>query len=805
DDPAGGRPAGDVPPYPTVADDEQSVAVLDGATAVTASSSAADPFAAAYRGPDRRPAAAFDGDQDTAWVSDADPVGQWLELTLPGPVNLPAVTVSLVDDPAVGPAITRLRVSTDAGTLTVPVAANQDPQQVPVPPGATTRLRLTVASVAGAGGGAAGIREVAVPGVTVAEGLALPAATTGLERSGLPWTAVLARAAGRRGDCVRPDPAGRTRPWVCVAGLGAAGEEVTGLDRRFGTATAGPVGVQVTARARPGGVLDSLLDRALGYRATGSSTFSADPVARPGAAYDGDPATAWIPAGSDAMPQLRLDLGSTVRLRSLRLLGALADYAGVDRVVLAAGGQRRVLAATPGRDQFFAPLPARDLTVTLLRKAGKDGRLAPIRVADVVLGGAPPRAGGAVELPCGAGPSLGLDGAVVRTSVTTRVADLIGLGPVPARTCTGPVRLAAGQHRLVSAQATGQPVEVAGATLSGDRPLPAPGPARPVTVTAWAPESRRLQVAAGPAGYVALTEGFNPGWRATGNGQPLRPVRLDGWRQAWILPASTTPVRITVSYLPGRYQRAGLLAGLLAALLLALLAAPHPARRRAAAPAPARRSAARSGPLIRAVARLRRRPGARTAQPAPPAGSAGPSDPPAGPPGPSGPPAGPPGLSDPPDPPARPAARAGPSAGSSGPSVPADAVGTAARPGGPDQERTPGVDPSGMSGDAVDARAGAGRPVLATVLAVAVPLLLAGGAGLVPAVVAVILPARWRPAAAAGCLASAGLVLGLAPTAGAQPALTQLLSVTAVAVVAAALAGGAGSLLTSWRSPRPRR
>jgi hypothetical protein len=91
--------------------------------------------------------------------------------------------------------------------------------------------------------------------------------------------------------------------------------------------------------------------------------------------------------------------------------------------------------------------------------------------------------------------------------------------------------------------------------------------------------------------------------------------------------------------------------------------------------------------------------------------------------------------------------------------------------------------------------------VLGTALAVGVPLLLAGAAGLLPAVVAVVLPARWRAPVAAGCLAGAGLVLGLAPTWPAQPALTQLLSVTALAVAAAALAPGAGSLLTSWRPP----
>jgi hypothetical protein len=93
--------------------------------------------------------------------------------------------------------------------------------------------------------------------------------------------------------------------------------------------------------------------------------------------------------------------------------------------------------------------------------------------------------------------------------------------------------------------------------------------------------------------------------------------------------------------------------------------------------------------------------------------------------------------------------------------------------------------------------------VLAGVLAVGVPLLLAGAAGVLPAIVAVLLPPRWRPAVAGGCLATAGLVLGLVPNAAAQPALVQLLSVTALAVTAAALAPGPGPLL-AVRTPPPR-
>ena len=42
---------------------------------------------------------------------------------------------------------------------------------------------------------------------------------------------------------------------------------------------------------------------------------------------------------------------------------------------------------------------------------------------------------------------------------------------------------------------------------------------------------------AGPAGYLVVNENFNPGWRAASAAARCGPVRLDGWKQAWLLPA----------------------------------------------------------------------------------------------------------------------------------------------------------------------------------------------------------------------------------------------------------------------------
>jgi arabinofuranan 3-O-arabinosyltransferase len=570
-DPAAGRPAGDIDPYgrPDVA--AQSTEVLEGAAAVTASSSAADPFAATYLGPQRRPESAFDGDPGTAWVSDSasGPLGQWVEVRLERPVTAGTIAVTMVDDASVGPAVTWLRLDTDAGERTVPVLPGTGAQQVPLPPGPTARVRITIDRVEGAASGAAGIREVAIPGApSVTPGVAVPADAAPLEAAGLPWTVLTAREPGRRGDCV---DASAASVWTCVVGMAAPGEETGPLDRRFTTGRAATVGVRVAASPRPGAALDALVDQAYGYRATGSSALSSDPSARPGAAYDGDPSTAWLPGTDDPAPQLRLDLGSTVTLSGLRLGGAARDYAGLAGVVLAGGGQRRELRAAAGT-QRFAPLRARQVTITVRRLAGSDGGLRPVRLAEVGLVGAPARAAGMVSVGCGGGPVLGLDGARLETAITAPAAALLTLAPVPARTCAGPVRLAAGGHRLTTAPATGTAFEAYGAQLSGDRALPAVGPARRVRVDSWSAEHRVLAVAAGRAGYVALAEGFNAGWRATVDGTPLTPVRLDGWRQGWILPAGGATA-VDVRFTPGRWHRAGLLGGLVVALLLLVLAA----------------------------------------------------------------------------------------------------------------------------------------------------------------------------------------------------------------------------------------
>jgi arabinofuranan 3-O-arabinosyltransferase len=549
---------------------EQAVAVLEGASAVTASSSADDPFStdpdgSGYLGPDRRPDAAVDRDPATAWVSAGGTVGQWLQLDLPRDLRPPELTVAMLSDPGLGPEVTRVAVSTDAGTVSAPVVGGD--AAVRLPAGATSRIRVTVTGVAGdADSGVVGIRELTVPGVSVTEAVALPPVE---DTNGAGWTVLAERPDGRRGDCVR-GPSG----WTCVPGLAQAGEETGGLQRRF-EAPAGTVAVTGTVRPRPGPGLDRLLDGTIGYTAAGTSRLTMDPAARPGAGYDADPSTAWLPAAGDQAPRLKLRLGRTVTLRGLTG-GDWTGVAGVELVTRT--GERRTLSGPGG----FAPVRTDEVTLTFRRTVGPDGAVVPMVIRDFGLIGAPARSTLPVQVGCGSAPAVLLDGQARQLSVSTPVADLLTLAPVQASVCGSAVQVARSSHRM-STTATAA-LEVATVRLSSGV-LPAAPAARSVDAVSWSDQRRVVDVGAGGKGYLALSEGYNDGWEATAGGQTLPAVRLDGWRQGWKLPAGGA-TRVTLSFAPGGIQYGLLLVGLAAALLVLALALVPTRRRRPLRPDP---------------------------------------------------------------------------------------------------------------------------------------------------------------------------------------------------------------------------
>ena len=73
-----------------------------------------------------------------------------------------------------------------------------------------------------------------------------------------------------------------------------------------------------------------------------------------------------------------------------------------------------------------------------------------------------------------------------------------------------------------------------------------------------------MTVGPGEEAVLAIPENANAGWVATVDGHPLARTRVDGWQQAWIVPAGAGGV-VVLACTPDHSDRLGLLIGRLAA------------------------------------------------------------------------------------------------------------------------------------------------------------------------------------------------------------------------------------------------
>jgi arabinofuranan 3-O-arabinosyltransferase len=191
------------------------------------------------------------------------------------------------------------------------------------------------------------------------------------------------------------------------------------------------------------------------------------------------------------------------------------------------------------------------------------------------------------RLGCGQGPPLTIDGRTYPTSVSGTVRDLISLTPLPLRVCTGGsvLTLPTGRHWL-SSPGTGLPVAITDLSLTNVATVPTLGPtpgpasaasARGLRIGIWGAEYRTVAIGPGGLSYLEVHQAANPGWTATMNGHRLTPVTLDGWQQAFVLPAGAGgTVVMTFSPATGYHW---LLAGSVFALCVLITAAAWPPRR----------------------------------------------------------------------------------------------------------------------------------------------------------------------------------------------------------------------------------
>ena len=510
---------------------------------------------------------AVDGAPGTAWFPRGiDGAGSWWEVRGLPLSEQPSLRLSVVASLDVEVGWVDLRVTTDLGERTVRAPLPGDLSVPGLTP--TTAVRIEVLGSSLPPGIVPGLAEV---GLAVQRSVVPPPLAPGAS------VVVLSARPGARSACVV------RLPINCLPSLERAGEEAQGLDRVVTTsAVTGPLEVSVTGR--PGPELDRLLlPPGPAPVASASSVRVPQPAVRAQSAIDDDPATAWVADSADRAPTLTVRLArpatlSWLRIRETAGLGASRPLGVTVRI-----GERSLpLIADDAGFLRFPPTRTTSLTLEFTSSrpvlsydtATQRRVVLPVGVSELVLGAAEGQKvavsrSARIVLPCGAGPEVVVDGGRrLQTRVETTAGALLTGAPVSAAACSADAGLDAGTHRLTVT--SGGAWDVTGLRWgSVDARALQPGVAE---VTDWGPTERSVVVpAASFRRALELTENYNPGWTASLDGTALEPARVDGWRQAWWLPAGASG-QVSLVFAPDRTYRTALAVGGAAALVLVLVA-----------------------------------------------------------------------------------------------------------------------------------------------------------------------------------------------------------------------------------------
>jgi arabinofuranan 3-O-arabinosyltransferase len=540
----------------------QAVAKYIGVADVTASSSASDITANPGEwASGLEPFAAVDSNPRTMWESGSwtGPQGQWIQVSFDSPANPGTIRVAFDNDSVIGPAVTQVRVSTAAGQVTDPVSLTDAAQPLRVPAGQTTWLRITATGFVAwpnLFGAQVGIYDIAVPGVQAARTIVAPVVP------GDPAAVVLTKT--------EPPPSGcmlTSLRWVCSPDLISPTEEQYGFDQTFSSNFSEQTVLRGSATLTSTSLVEAYVR---GKRhepvVTASSAYTPDPQDQGLSAFDGNPATTWIASGDDPHPALTITWDHSRRISQVRIQRPPGAQSGTLQVLIN-GSKGQVRGGFVGASGVltFAPMRTTSLTLTFTTIN------VPLQISEVTIPGvAPVRApAGQVQLPCGKGPALMVNGTAVPTRAAGSYAGLLTGQPLRFTACA-PVTVAAGANRVTEPASDAFSVQT---VVAGSVPAAA-GSAAPKAagIVRWTATARTLRVSAPVSSYLVVNENYNAGWHATIDGTQLHPVRLDGWKQAWLLPAGTAGL-VHLTYQPQQIYRIAVLGGLGVLVLLALLAA----------------------------------------------------------------------------------------------------------------------------------------------------------------------------------------------------------------------------------------
>ncbi|MFD4366722.1 alpha-(1-_3)-arabinofuranosyltransferase [Rhodococcus sp. NPDC058521] len=584
---------------------------------ITVSSSASDATQLGGTSPASRPAATVDEDPATGWFSNGieRALGQWLQIDLDKPITSGLLRVT-TSPAAIGAPVRWLEISTPNGSTSVKVDEPGEPTVVSIPGGETPWVRVTATHTEdGSPGTQFGISEVSVEDFSDSND---PQTVPIRFRTVLPETPPDATVTGwdlaqelpGRPSCV--ESPNRVR---CSNSFTLAPEEAGMFDRTLSVPEPTTVTPELWVRARYGEALEELLAGADRPSAHGRSDVG-DLRGSAFAATDGDPRTTWTAPqattrGGGAKPTLTIDLPEPTRVTGLDLTlgkGQLPAAPTGVAVDLGTGPQVRKVDGSGPIDLD----PAVTDKIVLSIASWEDQldltalgfpQLQPTGIAEVgVLGtngvplpgsGVLPKEeanGRTVTIPCSDGPVVSVSGKQIRTSITATVGEIAAGDPIPATPCGSDesVALAGGRQDVVVSPSSAFFVDHLRLNTPAAMLEPGGGTNTEVPTTAWSENHREATVEARDEDQLLVVpESTNVGWVATApDGTELTPVVVDGWQQAWVVPAGTSGT-VTLDYPTDRWYRLGIFGGL-ALLVPLLLAALIPGRRTRDNGAPAR-------------------------------------------------------------------------------------------------------------------------------------------------------------------------------------------------------------------------
>ncbi|WP_256840326.1 alpha-(1-_3)-arabinofuranosyltransferase domain-containing protein [Ornithinimicrobium faecis] len=579
---------------------------------VTSSSSLSDTGSLRRTAAGHDPWRALDGMASTAWVSGGlgSPVGQWWQAEFTEPLDLETSLRVQVGSPDFSATVQSWQVVTDAGSETTAVRPGSRTQQLAVPEGPTTRLRIVVEAATGGPTAGVSLAEVDLPDVTPVSPSLQVRSTPG------PVDVVSLRAQQLgRSACLMLGQ----RPF-CAGLQSAALEEPAGLHRTIELDSAAAYAVSGQVLPLDGDELEELLREPGQVEVTASSRGVLAPYGRPDTVVDGDEGTGWVAGTVDSSPTLTLELPEERELSGLALSSdyflpasrpheLLVSLDGGEPMDLTIGEEGTVTWDETTVSSVEVTFGASFTVTTADPLLPGSLRPLPVGVSEITLLGAEdlsvPDPDRLLDLSCGSGPEVSVDGESVQTRVTGTVREVLErsrLGWVPCGD-TETVELSAGTNQVV-ASATDRwvPVDLTLARVgtglrhgwvsrevtqppvspSSSSPASAGTPdtagATPLALTRPSPASLEVALPQRPEDSLfVIAQNAGAGWSAdlvSADGQrtALEPLVVDGWQQGWVVPAGAAGT-LEGHFGPNDPYRLGLGVGFLA--LGALVAGGH--------------------------------------------------------------------------------------------------------------------------------------------------------------------------------------------------------------------------------------